>query len=93
MTDEYQKAIDLLIDTFDFEKVHIYMALTGWTYRDSGKTTPSIEDLKKTARGLLEEIAISQSRWGMTGGFRVDIYRDPVELSLSFVAVEDSVYV
>lgn len=93
MTDEYQKAIDLLIDTFDFEKVHIYMALTGRTYHDSGKTTPTIEDLKKTARYLLTEVVNSPNQWMATGGLRVDLYQDPVELSLSFIAVEDSVYV
>lgn len=91
MTDKYQKAIDLLIDTFDFEKVHIYMALSGWTY--SEKTTPTVEDLKKTARYLLNEVANSQVAWSATGGFRVDLFQDPVELSLSFIAVEDSVYV
>lgn len=93
MTDEYQKAIDLLIDTFDFEKVHIYMALTGCTYHDSGKTTPTIEDLKKTARYLLTEVVNSPNQWVATGCLRVDLYQDPVELSLSFIAVEDSVYV
>lgn len=93
MIDKYQKAIDQVIDTFDFEKVHIYMALTGWTYHDSGKTTPTIEDLKKLARRLLAEVAGSQTQWASTGGFRADFFRDPEELTLSFVAVESAVYV
>ena len=95
MPNKYQKAIDELVENFDFEKVQAYMALTGWTYCGAGKTTPTIEDLKKTARYALSELANNHDRWVATGGFRADLYKDKdsVELSLSFVAVEDTVYV
>jgi hypothetical protein len=77
-----QDAIQDCLDRFNFEKVHAYMVLTGWTYAGIG--TPTLEDVKDQARAVLSQACRSSiqrypghSRVS-TGGFeaRVDSWEN-----------------
>jgi hypothetical protein len=63
------KAIDEVMESFNFEKVHAFMTLTKWSWRDEG--VPDINKLKSTARYLLEGVMNSSllSSSSATGGF------------------------
>lgn len=95
MPNTYTKEIEEITEQFDFEKVRNYMAFVGWKYWDS-PDTPTIENLKETASGLLERVKQDEIAWTMTGGFRASIdssKHEMPELSLEFIAVKTSVYV
>jgi hypothetical protein len=95
MENQYEKAIDNIIDTFDFEKVHAYMTLTGWKYWNTFGV-PTVGELKATARRLLKRVTEQEVKWIESGGFRAELYEcteDPMELTLAFIIVQDSVYV
>jgi hypothetical protein len=46
-----RKAIENIMSTFEFDKVHAYMTTSGWKWGRS--VTPTIDELKATAHELL----------------------------------------
>lgn len=58
-----QEEIDLIMDKFDFEKVHKAMIATGWQWTTHSKEypremeIPSLQRVMKTARRLLASVA------------------------------------
>ena len=87
-----EKHINCIINEFDFSAVHKVMKSLNWEwYTDNGFSIPSIEQLKDSARALLENIydcdeydIISVS----SGGFKACIFDD--HLALEFVVTEYS---
>ena len=78
--------IDKIINNFDFEKVHEVMNFLGWEWHPLNKV-PSIDELKKQARELLEQICAEPDIHNIsTGGFEVILHRDI--LTLKFVIEE-----
>lgn len=98
-----QKHITYILNTFNFERVHIAMTALDWTWVDGGNhVIPSITKLKQTAKRLLEAAATEKITTG-SGGFQAKYCppeKDPVSgteeeemLVLSFVLTEtDSEY-
>jgi len=75
MTDDREKLIDNVIETFNFERVHIAMTALDWqwqTTEGNGHAIPSIIRLKAMARHLLRE-AINNKVVG-SGGFEARYY-------------------
>ena len=50
------RMIEEVMSEFDFEKVHAFMVINGETFYENGKRfTPTVDDVKQVARGLLED--------------------------------------
>lgn len=87
----WQEHIDFILDEFDFDKVHQVMECLnwGWAGCDSPDGIPSIGDMRRWARRLLNEAATSESGYNASGGFaarRID--DDPPFLHLVFEVAE-----
>jgi hypothetical protein len=97
MNAKTQNAIDLLIDNFDFQKVHTHMALVGWTYFDENGT-PTIRRLKERAKEGLKKVSKAGERvseWSC-GGFEAKSYSDDRGnriIRLEFVIEEKEEYI
>lgn len=62
--------IDEILDEFDFEKVHRVMVALDWQWYIQGeKTNPSIADLRRTARSLLQHVVNNKNIAAASGGF------------------------
>lgn len=89
-----QKAIDDIIENFNWEKVHKTMEALNWTWYDSGGKTPTIGMLFKCAEGLLRgaydgAVKEKSNYINATGGFRAtatvdDETKEIIELRLAF---------
>ena len=89
-----QKAIDNIIENFNWEKVHNAMYALGWTWHDSEGETPSVGALFRCATRLLHDAYNGAERdkcdYVMaTGGFRAqaivdDETKEIIELRLAF---------
>ena len=88
MTEKQQKAIDDIMDNFDFHKVHLVMDFMNWQWKNAG--VPDVSELKKLARRLLRD-SINEKTMVSTGGF-VATYEEHDEvgiaLDLKFVLEE-----
>lgn len=79
MSVETQNSIEEIMEYFDFDRVHKAMVALNWTWFDVG--APTIDDLKRQARRLLDEVAskIENSDEGQfyiaTGGFKASARR------------------
>lgn len=82
-----EKQINYIIQGFDFEKVHNVMKFLNWTWWHIGQP-PSVDDLKKEATKLLEELYDSEYTYIKTGGFKVTKYED--HISLEFIITDYS---
>ena len=80
-----EEHINYILDHFDFQKVHNIMLHLNWTWAFSSGT-PSISELKKEARRLLNEVYDTNSRWISTGGLKAIKNYD--SLDLDFVATD-----
>ena len=50
------RMIEKIMSEFEFEKVHAFMVINGETFCEDGKLyTPTVNDVKQVARGLLED--------------------------------------
>ena len=68
--------INDIIDEFDFEKVHKVMGLLNWTwYIDYVHKIPNIDDMKKTASRILQNVLErnSENYYIATGGFKASM--------------------
>jgi len=72
--------VENILDHFDFEKVHAYMRISKWTYRGEG--LPSLNEIKGTARMLVEKAIYSEEENYSTGtgGFWVFKYEYGIKL-------------
>ena len=51
-----KRVIEEVMQNFDFEKAHAFMVINDeWFYNDGEKYRPTVEDVKKMARELLED--------------------------------------
>jgi hypothetical protein len=60
-----KEIIDEILDEFDFEKVHKVMVALDWKWVDG---VPTIGDLRRTARELLNDLVRGELRGVGTGG-------------------------
>ena len=88
--------IDYILDTFNFERVHVAMTALDWKWRDP-LAVPTIARLKQRAKFLLDS-AYKEQITIATGGLQA-VYHPPIKdldllidsgpiLSLSFVLTE-----
>ena len=50
------RMIEKIMSEFEFEKVHAFMVINGEEFYEGGKCfTPTVNDVKQVARGLLED--------------------------------------
>jgi len=62
--------IDEILDEFDFEKVHRVMLALDWKwYIEGEKVNPSIGDLRRRARSLLQHVVNNKNTAAASGGF------------------------
>lgn len=80
-----QKAIDDIVDNFNWEKVHKTMEALDWTWHDSEDETPTIGMLFRCAVGLLHDAYDGAERFkanysARTGGFHARAIVDEGEI-------------
>lgn len=76
-----QKAIDEIIENFDWERVHKTMEALNWTWHDSEGETPTLGALFRCASGLLHDAydgaKMTEKSYSVaTGGFIVRAFVD-----------------
>ena len=77
--------VEIIMQNFDFHKVHKAMESLGWKWaltRGRGLDVPTVDDLRETARDLLEDVKPGHHRG--TGGFEATNH------SLKFIVEEYS---
>jgi hypothetical protein len=89
-----QKAIDDIVENFNWEKVHKIMVALNWTWWDSKDEAPPIGALFRCATGLLHDAYDGAEKeksdyLSATGGFRAhalvdDETKEIIELRLAF---------
>lgn len=90
-TKTYKKAIEKIIDNFDFKKVYKIMVACDWKWdSDKGPEQPTVPGMQRLARHLLTSIcedpeygANNDSSVVATGGFKATRWEDC--LSLEFI--------
>ena len=82
MKNKHKKAIDKIMDWFDFSKVHRTMVALEWKWASAEDGIPTEPEIREMARRLMED-AINQKVSIGTGGFRVhsEITNDKVIIS------------
>lgn len=80
--DELLEQLNLIMERFDFEKVHAYMKLTNWKWIDE---VPSVNMLRTTAERLLYNVIVSDDMVATsgTGGFIASKFTWGIELAFS----------
>jgi hypothetical protein len=87
MKNKHKKAIDKIMDWFDFSKVHRTMVALDWKWASAEDGVPTEPEIREMARKLMED-AINQKVSIGTGGFRVHYDKKDDFISLSFVISE-----
>ena len=87
MKDKHKKAIDKIMDWFDFTKVHQTMVALEWKWASAEDGIPTEPEIREMARRLMED-AINQKVSIGTGGFRVHYDKKDDMITLSFVISE-----
>jgi hypothetical protein len=87
MTEEQRKAVDNIMDWFDFEKVHKTMKALGWEWVGAEEKIPCQGEIREKARQLLTEAIQTEMSMG-TGGFQVTYIPVQGFLKLEFVVSE-----
>ena len=87
MTEEQRKAVDNIMDWFDFERVHKTMRALRWEWIGAEEKIPCQGEIRERARQLLTDAIQSEMSIG-SGGLQVTYV--PVEgfLKLEFVVSE-----
>jgi hypothetical protein len=81
----FQRQVEEVLATFDFERVHHVMESISWTWANLDRV-PTLPELKAEARRLLGELDGSPGVHG-SGGLRAS-YKDDGTLSLKFILCE-----
>lgn len=92
MKEKHKKAIDEIMDWFDFERVAKVMEFLNWKWVSAEDGVPSIGEIKKSARRLLKE-AIKNKTSIATGGFKVTYIPKDDYILLEFVLSEFDVII
>lgn len=94
MNEQQTRAINRVINAFDFERVHRAMQAVEWVWQFDGgvRRTPTVAEMMDTVRELAADMFSGGSRGMATGGFYLN--QTPYEegrylLELSF-SVEDA---
>ena len=87
MTEEQRKAIDNIMDWFDFDKVHKVMKTLKWSWVGTADNIPSMGEIRERARQLLIE-AIEINSNVSTGGFYVTYNPYDNYLQLQFIVAD-----
>ena len=81
------KIIDEILDEFDFERVHQTMKALNWTWHDTDGV-PTIGDLRRQARTLLQELLKHNYYCTGTGGLFAYRIADTVGLRFEVTSYE-----
>ena len=80
-----EEQINIILNDFDFNKIHSVMKFLDWRYIYSGNTrkVPSQDDIRNIARTCLEKVAYSKDEIDnfALGGFVADKIENILELS------------
>jgi hypothetical protein len=87
MKNKHKKAIDKIMDWFDFTKVHQTMVALEWKWISAEDGIPTEPEIREMARRLMED-SINQKVSIGTGGFRVHYDKKDDMITLSFVISE-----
>jgi hypothetical protein len=87
MKNKHKKAIDKIMDWFDFTKVHQTMVALEWKWASAEDGIPTEPEIREMARRLMED-SINQKVSIGTGGFRVHYNKKDDMITLSFVISE-----
>lgn len=87
MKNKHKKAIDKIMDWFDFSKVHRTMVALNWKWVSAEDGIPTEPEIREMARRLMED-SINQKVSIGTGGFRVHYDKKDDMITLSFVISE-----
>lgn len=82
-----KKAIEHILDNFDFERVHKAMTALDWEWA-STDGVPEIPDLRKKARRLLKDVAKRKEDKFFTGTGGFEVSKEDGILELKFVIAE-----
>ena len=83
--EKLKEQVDLVIERFDFIKVHKAMRAVGWTYHDGA---PTVGRLVNTARELLRSVAEHGHTSCATGGFTASAQDDILHLEFCMEAAD-----
>lgn len=95
--DQLKLQVEVIMQDFDFENVHRIMKFLNWKWATSdGMKVPSIENMKKTAQELLDDVVEESAKtpehnYIETGGFRAS-YSNINGMSLQFIAEQAESY-
>jgi hypothetical protein len=87
MTEEQRKAVDNIMDWFDFEKVHKTMKALRWEWIGAEEKIPCQGEIRERARQLLTDAIQSEMSIG-SGGLQVTYVPDEGFIKLEFVVSE-----
>lgn len=80
-----REAIEKIMNNFDFERVHNVMLHLNWEWYYEG--VPSIKELKRIAKHLLEEVC--ENKWSSTGTGGFFVYRAAKGILTLHFSIED----
>jgi hypothetical protein len=87
MKKKEQKALDQIMDWFDFENVAKTMEVLNWKWIGTEEGVPTIGEIKEQARRLLTQ-AIKERVTIGTGGFKATYNHKYKHLTLEFIVSE-----
>jgi hypothetical protein len=87
MTEDQRKAVDNIMDWFDFEKVHKTMKALRWEWVGAEEKIPCQGEIREKARQLLTQ-AIESETDVASGGFHVTYISVEGLLKLEFIVSE-----
>jgi len=87
LSKEMRELIEEITDEFDFEKVHRTMKALEWTWHDTDGV-PTIGDLRRAARGLLQELLKGNNHYIGMGGLFAYRIADTVGLRFEVTSYE-----
>lgn len=74
------KHIKHILDNFNFVEVNRIMTLLDWHWWNAVNKVPSVDELKKEAHRMLNDLYDSDYISSSTGGFKVSKFEDHLEL-------------
>lgn len=89
--DEMHKAVDYIMDTFNFDKVHQAMLALDWEWHSfSPHRVPTTKDLRIRAREHLVKIWEKKTEFSGSGGLWAEYrrYPDGATMKLTFVVTQ-----
>jgi len=87
MTEDQRKAVDNIMDWFDFDKVHKTMRALRWEWVGAEEKIPCQGEIREKARRMLTESIETQMSIG-SGGLQVTYIPGEGFLKLEFVVSE-----